>query len=392
MNRFFRSMLREYRAVLGDPAVRLIFVAGMVIYTMFYPVPYLREVLREVDIIPVDQDLTPLSRKLTRWVDAAEETRLTEPARDLEEARRRMLNGEARGVLVIPAGFERDILRGEQAVVQVYGDASYFLVYRQIYSGVYRAAATLSAGIEIRRLTASGLPEKEAYKAREPFGVIGRPLYNPFGGYSVYVVPAVLMLIIQQTMLLGIGLLGGTRNELRGEKAAEEVRRSGPLAVLTARTAALVSLYMLYPVFYLAVVYTFYGLPREGNPITVLVFLLPYVISIALFGQMLTAFFTERETALPVLLFTSVPAVFLMRFAWPPEVLPGWIRAVSLLLPSSTGGVGFVRVNQMGASLFEVRREWLILWALCGLYLVLAWLVLFVRKPAAEPQTPEQSA
>ena len=75
-----------------------------------------------------------------------------------------------------------------------------------------------------------------------------------------------------------------------------------------------------------------------------------------------------------VLLFTSLPAVFLAGFAWPREALPRWLDLASLLLPSTSAIPGFLRVNEMGASLAQVRPEWGALWALSILYFLLATL------------------
>ena len=60
-------------------------------------------------------------------------------------AQQQVLDGTAQGVFVIPPEFERNVLRGEQAYVSVYGNACYFLIYRQLYTGLYKAATTLSA-------------------------------------------------------------------------------------------------------------------------------------------------------------------------------------------------------------------------------------------------------
>jgi ABC-2 type transport system permease protein len=47
---------------------------------------------------------------------------------------------------------------------------------------------------------------------------------------------------------------------------------------------------------------------------------------------------------------------------------------VSLLIPSTSGIAGFLRLTEMGAQLRHVRFEWLVLWALSGAYFMLAWL------------------
>ena len=82
-------------------------------------------------------------------------------------------------------------------------------------TGFAETVGTLSAGIDIRRLEARGRTEAAARALRDPLPLLVRPLFNPTEGYASYVVPAVLVLILQQTLLIGIGLLGGTAVEAR---------------------------------------------------------------------------------------------------------------------------------------------------------------------------------
>jgi ABC-2 type transport system permease protein len=65
--------------------------------------------------------------------------------------------------------------------------------------------------------------------------------------------------------------------------------------------------------------------------------------------------------------------MFLAGFSWPLEMVPGWLRTAALLLPSSAAIEGFLRINQMGASLWDVVFEWRVLWCLAGGYFLLAW-------------------
>lgn len=72
------------------------------------------------------------------------------------------------------------------------------------------------------------------------------------------------------------------------------------------------------------------------------------------------------------LLFTSLPAVFLAGFSWPVEAVPRWLGWPARLLPSTAGIEGVLCLTQMGVALRSVRGEWITLWALAGVYLVLA--------------------
>jgi len=363
----------EFRSILSDSGAVLILFGAVVFYSIVYPIPYRPEVLKEVPVVVVDLDRSALSRRLIRMVDANEYIRVASRADTTLQAEREVLAGRVGGLLVVPEGFERDILRGQQAHVGAFADASYLLVYRQVITGLLQAARTLSAGIEIRRFRAGGMSEAQALAARDPLPLVLRPLFNPAMGYATYVVPAVLLLILQQTLLIGIGMLSGTERETAAPGSVSIAKNISAFQIVLGKTAAYLALYVVHCFFYFGILYRVYHLPQRADPGTLMLFLLPFLIAIILMGLGLSNLFKHRETAMQALLFMSIPAIFLSGFAWPPEATPKWLRVLSCLLPSTPGISGFLRVNQMGASLQEVRFEWLVLWILCVFYLALAW-------------------
>lgn len=358
----------EVRGTLGDPGALLVLVGAITLYAFFYPTPYRREVLREVPVVVVDLDRTPLSRQLVRMADAHELVRVAARAPSLADAERVVLEGGAGGVLAIPTGFERDLKRGAAATVGVFADATYFLVYRQVLTGLAEATATLSAGIEVKRLQALGMPESKALAFRDPMPLVSRPLFNPSEGYASYVVPGVLILILQQTLLIGVGLRGAADLGVLG---------NGPLlarsaASVSGRSLAFCLLYSVHAIFYFAVVARVFGFPVRGGGLAAAALVLPFLLATSFLGLALAPLFRRRERAIQTLLFTSLPAIFLASYAWPPEALPSWLRAASRAIPSTSAIPALLRVNQAGASLAHVRHELVVLWGLAVVFFAAA--------------------
>jgi ABC-2 type transport system permease protein len=367
---FYQVFRNELRTIFSDVGVLLILIGAVVIYSFFYPLPYLPQVLRDVPVAVVDQDKSALSRQLIRMSDAHPFLRVARQAESVSEAEAWVRSGRIGGLIFIPEGFARKIARGEQTTVGVYADASYFLVYRQVMTGMVTVTRTLSAGVEIRRLQAGGKTARQAMAAQQPLSLITTPLFNPSEGYASYVVPAILVLVLQQTLLIGIGMVGGTSRE-NGASPFGAATFSA-FTVIFGKAAAYFSLYAVHAVYYFFVVFGLYGFPQRGTPVTVMLFLLPFLLSVILLGLTLESLFIRRETAIQALLVTSLPAVFLAGFSWPAEAIPAWLRLSSFLIPSTAGIEGFIRINEMGASLHDVRGEWLILWGLCTIYFLLA--------------------
>jgi ABC-2 type transport system permease protein len=368
------ALVREYRRIFTDKGALLILVGALILYAFFYPMPYVREVLKEVPVALVDLDQSVMSRQLARMLDGHELIRVSGESASLAEAERLAREGTVNGIVVVPEGFERQIRRGEQATVVAYADASYFLMYRQMLTGAMEATGTLSAGIEIRRLQAQGIPEDAAMNARDPLPLVMRPLFNPTEGYGSYIVPAVLVLILQQTLLVGIGLVNGTAREQCTPAPDSSGAAFESFQTLAGRALAYFLLYLVHLLFYFGVVFHVFGFSRRGQALALLAFGTPFLLAVIFLGLTVRALFSTREMSMQVLLFTSMPSLFLAGFSWPVESLPRWMAAAAQALPSTPAIAGFLRISQMGSSLAQVRHEWLVLWTLCAIYGVTAWL------------------
>lgn len=376
MNNLLRVWAAEYRRIFSDFGVVLIFFGAIGVYSIFYPMPYLNEVVKQVPVAVVDHDRSDLSRKMIQMTDAGQEVKVALRALSFENARQALYKGDIYGIIVIPEDFSGRILRGEQARMAAHVDAGYFLIYRQIMSGVVASVKTFSAGVEIQGLTANGLPYPEALILRNPLPLLTYPLFNPSGGYASYVVPAAFIIILQQTLLIGIGMLGGAKKEMIGHNTSSGLT-SDPNVIISilAKTMAYLSLYLVHAMFYLEVLNRFYRFPHRGNALSLLGFAVPFLLATCFLGLLLSKLFHQRETSMMVLGFTSIPILFLSGFAWPVESMPVWLHTLSMLLPSTAGIDGFLRINQMGASLEDVQLQCWILWALTIAYFLLACIV-----------------
>ena len=371
-----RIMLAELRAALSDRGVVLIIIGGSIFYALFYPLPYQAQVAVGLPVIVVDQDGSAHSRALIRRVDAAEQVRVIEVVHESRGAEQKLRDMQAAGMLVIPPDFERDVLRQRPVQVGAFGNAAFMVLYSQTVTGMSNAVQDFSSEIVRERKLADGRPPLLADTLAQPLAVDLHELFNPDGGYANYIVPAVLILILQQTFLIGIGMMGAGRRE-------QGLARAAGLRELLAQSGAYVLLMAVLLGFFLLVVYQVYDFPRFGRMRDVYWLLLPFFLAVTFLGLALGQLFRSRETAMQLMMMVSVPAIFLAGFAWPAEIMPIWLVALGQLIPSTPGIDGFVRVYQMGASLDEVRPAQLQLWLLAGFYLLAAWLGARFSRPAA---------
>ncbi|HZE73746.1 MAG TPA: ABC transporter permease [Gemmatimonadales bacterium] len=368
--RCFRQTLRQ---IFREKETLILLFGASVLYAFFYPTPYLRQIIRDLPIVVVDRDHTAMSRQLTRWLDASEAGSVTSRVNDLNAAQDSVRAGVAGAVLLIPQDFERHVLRREPAYVEAYADASYFLVYSTALRAINGVVGTLSTGISVRRLEASGLTEKAALQRARPVTFVSWPLFNPLAGYGTFVVPAVFILILQQTLLIGIGALRVAERE-KDESGTE------PLwAILGGKLGATALIYLGHAVFMFGVVFSLYGFPMRASWLDVVVFLVPYFAAVTLLGLAIAELFDRPESSTVALAAMGLPALFLSGLSFPVEVQAAWVRALAVVLPSTFGIQGFLQLAEMGARFDQTLRPWGALWIQVVVYWSLAWVVLRYR-------------
>lgn len=371
MNALRAGIVYEWHALRAQPAALSVLVAAVLFYGLVYPLPYAPQVFYDVPVLAVDDDHSALSRHVLRAVDATEEIAVVRPASDLRAARAALMRGEAYGIIEIPAGFERRALRGEAPPIGVFANAGYLLPYSEIGRSASAVVMTQSAQIQVMSLAAQGKPVDAALAEQAPLRVSVTELFDPAGGYASFVVPTVLMVILQQTLLIGLGLLC----QAHPATAPRPDRSGARTAWLIGRAVPYLAMYALQTALLLLAVYGLYGLPERGHPLDLLVFVPIYLLAAILLGLVLTESFHDSDAVIPVLLFTSLPVVFLSGFSWPREMMPTILQWLARLLPSTPGVEGFVRLNQLGGHLTDVAVPLANLCALCALYLiVLLWL------------------
>ena len=375
------SVIRnEFRSIFTDWGVMLVLLFAIFIYSTIYGLAYGNQVLRDVPIAVIDESKTASSRSLTQLFNAGPNTFVACEATDMEAAKKLFFDREVYGIVYIPEDFERLLLSGGQATVSVYCDASYFLMYRQVFQEIVSTLGYTGAAVEMQRLVAQGVNLPQAEAVVQPVIYQSHNLFNPYLGYGTFIMPAIIILIIQQTLLLGIGMIGGTWHEFnlysRLVPAGEE--RLSTWAVLAGKAFTYILISAVVASYILTIHYHLYGYPMNGRPLTVIALMLPYILACILLGIALSTLFTRRENSLLLMLWTSLPILLLSGISYPWEAMPGWMVALGKIFPSSHAVRAFVRVQDMGASFEEILPEIRCLWRLVAVYGWLAFVAMHI--------------
>jgi ABC-2 type transport system permease protein len=353
----------EWRRVLGNRGAFILLVVAPVVYGLYYPQPYLNQILRKIPIGVVDNDLSELSRRIAQTLDASGAVQVVFRAETLAEARAALDRGEAFAVVGIPPGTERDVLKGNSVHVPIYADATYLFIFRTMGSGIAVALNTLSSELAAGGARTDGSLVKATLAAASPADILLQPIFNPVGGYASYIVPAAFVLILQQMLLIGASMLTvGALMQFAG----------GAFASVLGRGIAHLTIYLPALALYFIVLPRFYGFSALGNPLQLFALASVFVLATSFMGQAVGAWFKHPETPTLIFLGTSLPQLFVTGFSWPREAIPGPVWAAGTIFPSALAIDGIVRIDQLGATLWEVARDWRGLWALTVIYFALA--------------------
>ncbi|HKA80159.1 MAG TPA: ABC transporter permease, partial [Xanthobacteraceae bacterium] len=353
----------EWRRVLATRGAFTLLLLAPIIYGVFYPQPYLNQILRKVPIAVVDNDLSELSRNIVQTLDASGAVSVAVRADTFAEARLALDRGDAFAVVGIPPGTERDVLKGVTAHLPIHADATYLFLLRSTASGIAVAISTLSSELAAGGARPDGSLARATLAAASPADTLLQPIFNPVGGYASYAVPAAFVLILQQTLLIGTAMLTA---------GALAQAASGAFAHVLGRGIAHLTIYLPALGLYFVVLPQVYGFSALGHPLQVFALASLFILATSFMGQAAGAWFKRPETPMLMFLATSLPQFFLAGFSWPREAIPKPVLAASYIFPSDSAIDGIVRLNQLGASLWEVAHAWRALWYLALAYFALA--------------------
>src|ERR1700758_4328501 len=364
----------ECRRVLGTRSAFSVLFLAPLVYGIYYPQPYLNQILRKLPIAVVDNDLSDVSRQIVETLDASGALSVAVRARTLVEARNAIQRGTAFAAVEIPPGAERDLLKGITVHIPIYADATYLFMFRSTASGIATAIGALTSELVSRGGRSDGSLVKAKLASSSPADVLLQPIFNPVGGYASYVVPAAFVLILQQTLLIGAAMLTGTALAKGG----------GAFAGVLGRGVAHLTIYLPALALYLIVLPRIYGFSTLGHLPQLLALATVFLLATSFMGQAVGAWFTRPENATILLLATSLPQFFMAGFAWPREAIPDVALSLGRIFPADSAIDGLVRINQLGASIWEVAHDWLALWCLAVAYFVLAVISAFAVKRGQE--------
>jgi ABC-2 type transport system permease protein len=345
---------RELNLIGKDHSLLLTLLIAPVLYLFFYGSIYSYKEEEKVKLAVVDDDQSSLSRLLTRQINNLQMVDvILEPSVDC--AQHLMYDGNCQGYLYIEKGLEQKVLTLRQGSLVLAVNAGRFLPSSDLIASVTKISLAVSAGVRIQYFEMKGLQEEASLKEAMPVNLDYRPLFNERSSYGAFLLPGLLMLILQQTLLLGLAESVASERMKKTMAGWFSITSGSIIHGIIGKGLFYFFLFASYALFVLTINFSVFHLTLSGN-----VWLLTFVCTLFLLtlipmAMWIGSFFKSQLICLQIMAFSSYPIFLITGYSWPFKMLPLFIQGLSSLLPTTPFMRVYISVAQQGGTLADNR-------------------------------------
>lgn len=385
MNDIIKIICSEFKVIGSNIPILIVLILGNVGYGFLYNLMYNTNVYREAPIAVVDMSQSDVSRHFIDYIDATQQVDVFMKTQDFHHAKQKLIEREIIGFLYIPSDLKENIMQGEQSQCIIYGSTLSFLDYLNISEAVNFASLKINSELLPEMIKSLNMIDVLFLANDKAVNIVSEPLYNSTEGYGTYLIPPVMVIIIFQTMMITMAMrIGETVNKT----TRPQVNKSYKIVLGKAITNVMI--YIVFSVFFLGLLPLIFHLPHLGNFWEIAIMMIPYLFASAFFCMCLKPFFTDADMPLFLIVFMSVPLVFLTGISYPLELMPWHWKIFHYLFPVAPATMAFVKLDCMGGDLSNIRPEMMTLWIQCVVYFVIATLI-WKHKKVTESPCPQVS-
>ncbi|HEX5577698.1 MAG TPA: ABC transporter permease [Gemmatimonadaceae bacterium] len=319
-----RFLLRkEFRQIFRDRMiVRLVFVLPMVQLLILSNAATFE--VKSARLYVVDEDHTSMSRAVADRLVASGRFMLTERSQSTALANDAMLNRRIDIALVVPAGFEKSVVRERRAAVQLILNAE-----DGAAAGVTQSYAARIINAYAAEIGARVTPR---VRAQPPIEVVRRGWYNAGLRYRDFMLPGILVVLVTI-----VGTLMTAMNIVR-EKEAGTLDQINVTPVtrqtfIAAKLIPLWTLAMLDLILGMVLARFVFGLPMTGNPMVILVAAAIYLVAALGIGLWVSAIVETQQQAMFVTYSILMIYLLMSGLFTPIRAMPDWAQWIAEVSP-----------------------------------------------------------
>lgn len=331
MKTFFSLVRREFQLFFQNRVLMVLFLGAPLMYGVLVGSVYKKGAVTNLPIVVVDEDNTPLSRQLIDMFNENEVIYVASVLPDNFNAHKEALRKEATVVVNIPRNFAADINYNRPTEVTMFVNTSNTLTSNYAMMATNVCVATLKAGIQIKSLEKKGVPSYVATQQYEPFKTTIIRQNFKSGNYLYFMLPGVLLTVLQQVLMLGLALSFASEFE-RGTFKELVAKSSNVFQLLFVKITPYllmsVLIYVLYYIYSLV-----YRMPLHVESFAFWGASILFLLAVGFLGILVSIAIPNQLQATEILMVVATPSFILSGFTWPLSQMPGWVVAFAKCIP-----------------------------------------------------------
>lgn len=366
-----RAFRREQHHILHDKNVLVVILLAPLFYAFFYPSIYWHKTEQEVAVVVLDQDHSAWSHNLLRKLDSHPLIRIASQCQNQDEGRHALESMSAYALVVIPTDAEKELKTDHSITLVVQINSTRFLVSNDLSKAINEVVQE-----ESQKVSEQWLQEHGKWHAQAaPLNVDVRALFNPTDTYGDFFIPALIVLILQQTLFIGLAETVAKEREIGSLAQWRSSSGNQITSAILGKGLFYFLLFFGYGALFLSVHFPLFKLPNHGNLLLQVLMMTLFLACIVIMAMLISTFFKSKLIAMQCTVFTSYPIFLMSGFSWPLWSMPWFLRGVAQLLPTTPYLAAFTRITQMGAGLAQVWPQALHL----AVLLLLSFALLYMR-------------
>jgi ABC-2 type transport system permease protein len=337
-----------------DIDIRSIILLAPLFYSFFYAAVYFNKTERDVPVTIIDMDKSTLSKKLIKNIDADEYLIVTGESSDYLGARDLIYRESVQAAVIIPKGFESSIKSHHGTSIKLLINSTRFLVSNDINKAMNEVVSDFNNEIKINTLQQNGYNHNLAVIISEPLNEEVKFLFNPSETYGDFLIPGILILILQQTLLMGISESVSRERELGSFEDLFSKAKYSVSAAIVGKSMFYLILFCSYAFLFLTLHFNLYSINQKGSWSLIFFMTFLFLLPVICFGFFIASFIKKKLLTLQIMALSSYPVFFLSGYSWPLKSMPWLLQAISQFIPFTPFINAFARITQMGAGLYDV--------------------------------------
>lgn len=333
VKRFLELIQREFKLFFNNKVLLMLFLGAPVLYGILIGHVYQQGKVTEMPVIVVDEDNSPLSSSFIDMLSDNESIRVAKVLPSLFDSKDVAIQHDATTIVHVPKGFASGVQQSRLPEVTVFVDGANTLTSNTALMAVNVCAMTMKAGIQIQAQMKRGVPAKVAAQQYEPFKTTIIKQNIRSGNYLYFMLPGVLITVLQQVLLLGLAL--SFSSEFEGNTFPDLVRKiSNPIGLILVKILP----YVLMSIGILLLYWGFgkyYRMPLHADLGRFMLCTFVFLLAVCFIGVLVSMILPSQLKSTEVLMVIATPAFILSGFTWPSSLMPGWVQGIANVIPST---------------------------------------------------------